>query len=170
MIQGPGFSKRQLIPELVSMIDLTPSILDAVGVSIPSSMQGKSFIPLLRDENARENWLNEVFIQISEAETARALRTPEFTYCALAPDANPENDSGSLHYRDYQLYDNRADPYQLVNLAGRLDTRWPTKILLHHVGERSMKEITANLRQRLIERMVLAGEARPDISHWPYYP
>ena len=170
MIQGPGFNKRQLIPELVSMIDLTPSILDAVGVPIPSTMQGKSFIPLLHDEKARENWLNEVFIQISESETARALRTPEFTYCALAPDANPERDSGSLHYRDFQLYDNRADPYQLVNLAGRLDTRWPTKILLHHVGNRSMEEITANLRQRLIERMVQAGEPRPEISYWPYYP
>ncbi len=169
MIQGPGFNNRQLIPELVSMIDLTPTILDAVGVPIPSSMQGKSFLPLLHDEQAREDWPNDVLVQISESETARALRTPEWTYVALAPDARPAKDQGSLHYRDFQLYNNRADPYQLLNLAGRLDQRSPTKELLHYVGDRSMPEITAQLRERLIERMVQAGEPRPQISYWPYY-
>ena len=170
MIQGPGFNNRQIVPELVSMIDVTPSILDLLGLSIPSTMQGRSFIPLLHDEKAREEWSNEVFIQISESETARALRTTEWTYVALAPEANPVGDSGSLHYRDYQLYNNRADPSQLLNLAGRLDTRWPSKTPLHYIGERSMPEITAHLRERLIERMVQAGEARPQIESWPYYP
>ncbi|MGH9327412.1 MAG: sulfatase-like hydrolase/transferase [Terriglobia bacterium] len=170
MIQGPGFSNRQVIPEPVSMIDVTPSILDLLGLPIPSSMQGRSFLPLLQDEKAREEWSDEVFIQISESETARALRTPEWTYVALAPEANPDRDSSSLRYRDYQLYNNRADPLQLLNLAGRLDTRWPTKMLLHYIGERSMPEVTAHLRERLIERMVQAGEERPQIAYWPYYP
>jgi arylsulfatase A-like enzyme len=170
MIQGPGFNNRQIIPELVSMIDVTPSILDLLGLTIPATMQGRSFIPLLHDEKAREEWPNEVFIQISESETARALRTPEWTYVALAPEADPVRDSGSLHYRDYQLYNNRADPSQLLNLAGRLDTRWPSKTLLHYIGERSLPEITAHLRERLIARMVQAGEAVPQIAPWPYYP
>lgn len=170
MIQGPGFNNRQTIPELVSMIDVTPSILDLLGLPIPSSMQGRSFIPLLHDEKARKEWPNEVFIQISESETARALRTPEWTYAALAPEANPDRDSDSPHYRDYQLYNNRADPSQLVNMAGRLDTRWPSKNLLHYLGERSVPEITHYLRQRLVERMVQAGEERPQIDYWPYYP
>lgn len=170
MIQGPGFNNRQIIPELVSMIDVTPSILDLLGLSLPPSMQGRSFIPLLHGEKAREEWPNEVFIQISESETARALRTPEWTYVALAPEANPARDSGSLHYRDYQLYNNRADPSQLVNMAGRLDTRWPSKTLLHYIGERSMPEVTAHLRKRLIDRMVQAGEERPQIDYWQYYP
>ncbi len=170
MIQGPGFNNSQVIPELVSMIDVTPTILDRLGLPVPSSMQGRSFLPLTHDEKAREEWPNEVFIQISESETARALRTPEWTYVALAPEANPAHDPGSLHYRDYQLYNNRADPAQLVNMAGRLDARWPTKRLLHYAGNRSMPEITDHLRQRLIERMVQAGEERPQIAYWPYYP
>ena len=172
MIQGPGFNNRQTVTELVSMIDIAPSILDMVGVKVPSCMQGRSFIPLLHDETARAQWRNEVLIQISESEIARALRTPEWTYVALAPQANPLKDPGSKRYQDYQLYNNRADPHQLVNMIGRLDARWPDdKILLNYVGhQRSMREITAHLRERLIERMVEAGEDRPEIELWRYYP
>lgn len=169
IIQGPDFNKRQVIPELVSMIDVTPTILDYVGAPIPAVMQGRGFLPLLESEEARAKWRNEVFVQISESEVGRALRTPEWTYVALAPDANPVRDPGCLHYRDYQLYDNRGDAPQLVNLAGRLDTRWPNSQLLHHAGDRSMMKITEHLRQSLIERMVEAGEARPTIEAWPYY-
>ena len=170
MVQGPGFNNSQVLPQLVSMIDVTPSILDFLGLPVPSVMQGRSFVPLMHDEKARADWPDEVLIQISESETARALRTPEWTYVALAPDADNRHDSGSLHYRDYQLYNNRADPAQLVNMAGRMDTRWPTKRLLHYSGERSVRDITEHLRQRLIERMVEAGEKRPQINYWPYYP
>lgn len=166
IIQGPGFNNSQMIPELVSMIDITPSLLDVVGLPIPSSMQGKSFIPLMHDAEARAHWSNDVFIQVSESETARALRTPEWTYVALSPWSKPGRDAGSMHYRDYQLYNNRADPAQLVNFAGRRDI--PS--LVHYTGDRSIKEITKDLRKRLIERMVEAGEKRPKIRPWRYYP
>lgn len=181
MIHGPGFNNSQKIEELVSMIDVTPSILNALGLSIPSSMQGKSFIPLMHDADARASWRNEVLIQISESETARALRTLEWTYVALSPESNPiiegmpgylsggPKHSSSLHYRDFQLYNNRSDPAQLINLAGRLDTLFTSNTLLHYVGDRSMRKISAHLRERLIERMVEAGEQRPQIDLWPYY-
>lgn len=169
MILGPGFNNRQVISELVSMIDITPTVLDIAGLQTPSCMQGRSFLPLVTDENARASWRNEVLVQISESETARALRTPEWTYVALAPDANLARDPGSLHYQDYQLYNNRADPHQLVNMVGRVDTRWPERTLLHYAGNRSMRELTAHLRNRLIERMVEAGEPRPYIRDWPFY-
>ncbi len=171
MIQGPGFNNRQTVTELVSMIDIAPSVLDMLGVKIPSCMQGRSFIPLLHDEKARAQWRNEVLIQISESEIARALRTPEWTYVALAPQANPLSDPGSLRYQDYQLYNNRADPNQLVNMIGRLDARWPDdNILLNFVGHRrSMREITTYLRERLIKRIMEAGETRPEIATWRYY-
>ena len=166
MIQGPGFNHRRVIDELVGMIDLTPSLLDHLGLPIPTCMQGRSFMPLLHDAKARAAWRNEVFIQISESEVARALRDDQWTYVALAPGLNPIHTSGSRRYRDYQLYNNRADPAQLVNLAGRADP----PALVHYVGDRSMVQVTADLRRRLIERMVEAGEARPRLDRWPYYP
>ncbi len=170
IIQGPGFDNCQKIPELVSMIDVVPSLLDYLDLPIPSTIQGRSFIPLTHDEMARKEWHNEVFVQISGSAVARALRTPEWTYVALAPGVDVHRNPGSLHYRDYQLYNNRADRTQLVNLAGRVNMRVPSKRLLHYIGERTVPEITAHLRQRLIQRMVEAGEAPPQIDYWPYYP
>lgn len=171
IIQGPGFDRHQKIPELVSMIDVFPSLLDSVGLPIPSTVQGQSFLPLVRDPEAHKKWPNEVFIQISgTGGVARALRTSEWTYVALAPDADVHRFPGSMRYRDYQMYNNRADPAQLVNLAGRVNFRVPTDRLVHFIGERAVPEVTAHLRERLIERMVEAGEARPQIDYWPYYP
>ncbi len=166
MIQGPGFNQGRIVYELVSLIDVMPSILATLGLPIPSCVQGRNFVPLINDADARAAWRNEVFIQISESETARALRTPEWTYAALAPDANPGDDAGSMNYQDYQLYQNGADPAQVVNLAGRDDI--PS--LVHYFGDRSISEITDHLRERLIARMVEAGEQRPQIKPWRYYP
>lgn len=166
LIQGPGFNNGGRVSEMVSLVDLAPSLLAALGMEIPASMQGKSFFPLISDPAARAAWRNEVFIQISESETARALRTPEWTYVALAPGAKPGADSNSPVYQDYQLYNNAADPAQIINLAGRIDPPH----LIHYAGNRSMREITAQLRERLLARMEEAGEARPQITRWDYYP
>ncbi|NNM84348.1 MAG: sulfatase-like hydrolase/transferase [Phycisphaerales bacterium] len=164
IIQGPGFNNSQTISELVNLIDVAPSLLDAAGAAIPASMMGHSLLPLMNDAEARAKWPNEIFVQVSEAETARALRTPEWTYVALAPGV-----SGvpvSLRYQDYQLYNNRADPAQIINLCGRDDPPH----LVHYVGDRSIRQITDHLRERLIQRMVEAGEQRPAIKRWAYYP
>lgn len=166
IIQGPGFNNSQRVSEMVGLVDVAPSLLAALGLPIPLAMQGKNFLPLIGDPAARAAWRNEIFIQISESETARAIRTPEWTYVALAPDANTGTDAGSMNYRDYQLYNNFADPAQIINLAGRAD---PPR-LVHYVGNRSIRQITDELRERLLARMEEAGEPRPQISRWKYYP
>lgn len=165
IIQGPGFNNGQRISEMVSLVDVAPTLLSVLGLPVPASMQGTNFLPLVSDPAARAAWRNEVFIQISESQTARAIRTPEWTYVALAPDADTRTDSGSMTYRDYQLYNNFADPAQIINLAGRSDPAG----LVHYAGNRSMRQITDELRERLLTRMEEAGEARPEISRWPYY-
>ena len=123
-------------------------------------------MPLLSDASARAAWRNEVFMQISESQNARALRTPEWTYVALADGPNARSEPVSLNYRDYQLYNNAADPGQIINLAGRSDP--PS--LIHYAGNRSMHNLTEGLRARLLARMEEAGEPRPQISKWDYYP
>jgi arylsulfatase A-like enzyme len=166
LICGPGFNTGRRISELVGLVDVAPSLLAALGLEIPATMQGRNFLPLIHDPDARAAWRNEIFIQLSEAETSRALRTPEWTYVALAPDADPRRDSGSLKYQDYRLYNNFADPAQIINLCGRND---PPK-LVHYVGDRSLRQITDELRERLLVRMVDAGEPRPQIARWNFYP
>src|SRR5690348_1288961 len=153
IIQGPGFDRSLEIPECVSHVNLTPSLLDATKTPIPASMQGKSFLPLL--ERKTEGWQNEVYIGMREFVTGRILRTPEWTYAVAAPKrpgwkAAERADS----YVEYMLYDNRADPFQHTNLAGFTQT----------------KKISEELRARLIQRIQEAGDPAPTIepAWFPY--
>ncbi len=142
IVQGPGFNREAQISELVSQVDVTPTLLEAAGLKIPSSMQGRSLLPLL--DRRADGWSNEVYIEISESLSGRALRTPQWTYAV----ANPKREPASAHYNEYMLYDLFADPYQHTNLAGRTEYR----------------EISEKLRARLLERIVESGGAKPVIE------
>jgi len=147
IVEGPGFNRSLEIPELVSQVDLAPTLLDAVGATVPRTMQGRSAMPLL--DRKTSGWRNEVYIEISESLTGRALRTPQWTYAV----AKPSRERMSTQYNEYMLYDRFADPFQHVNLAGRTETR----------------DISSHLRQRLIERITEAGDPKPVIDP-PFIP
>lgn len=143
---GPGFDGAGQILDLVSLIDLPPTLLDAAGIPIPGEMQGRSILPLLRGR--RKRWPEEVFIQISESQVGRAVRTRRWKYGVVAPDKNGSRDAASEYYLEEYLYDLQSDPYELANL----------------IGCSSHEEVVARLRERLVRRMVEAGEARPHIQ------
>jgi arylsulfatase A-like enzyme len=153
LIEGPGFENARQIQEVVGIVDIAPTLLDAAGVAIPNSVQGKSFFPLLRDAGARSAWPNKQLIQISESMTGRAIRTRDWTYCVADP-TGVTNEPTSTNYHEYQLYDQRNDPHELVNLAGRKEYR----------------EKSDELRDELKKLMVAAGEAEPDIAPAKLYP
>lgn len=163
VIQGPGFDRALEISELTCQIDITPSLLSAAGIQVPASMQGQSFLPLL-DRNVKD-WRNEVYVQISEVGTGRALRTPEWTYGVMAPGSMRNASAASDHYREEYLYNLRADPHQLINLAGRHDN----PELVHGVGA-PPQQAAAELRDRLLARMVEAGEPKAQIEDREFYP
>ncbi len=147
IVQGPGFDRAMEIPELVSQVDFAPTLLEAAGVAVPSTMQGKSMMPLLSRKT--EGWRNEVYIEISESLTGRALRTPQWTYAA----AVPKREQASTRYNEYMIYDRYADPFQHVNLAGRTEVR----------------EVSQHLRERLVARIVESGGLKPVIDA-PFIP
>src|SRR5206468_8926880 len=47
VIEGPGFNRGISLDELVSQVDLMPTLLQAAGQPIPSTVQGHSFLRLL---------------------------------------------------------------------------------------------------------------------------
>ncbi len=142
VITGPGFAGGGQLRELVSLIDLPPTLLDAVGLAVPEQMQGRSLMPLL--SGADTEWPEEVFVQISESQTGRAVRTKRWKYGVDAPG---ESGPGSATYDEQYLYDLQADPYELNNLAG----------LASHAG------VAEVMSQRLLRRMREAGESEPEI-------
>ncbi|HLJ78496.1 MAG TPA: sulfatase/phosphatase domain-containing protein, partial [Acidobacteriaceae bacterium] len=157
VIQGPGFDRSLTIPELTTQIDITPTLLSAAGVPVPSGMQGRSFIPLL--DRKTSGWRNEAFIQISESQCGRALRTPEWTYAVAAPGGAAASAAASNHYREEYLYNLFADPHQRVNLAGRHDD----PRLVHGFGT-PPQQAAAELRERLQARMAEAGEGAAEVE------
>ncbi|HLH72487.1 MAG TPA: sulfatase-like hydrolase/transferase [Chloroflexota bacterium] len=146
VVRGPGLPRGRVVDRLVSLIDFPPTLLDAAGIPVPSVMQGRSTLPLLREE-PNLDWPEEVFLQISESEVGRAIRTPRWKYAVFAPEKDGWKDSASGVYVERYLYNLGNDPYERVNLVGRPD----------HA------EIAQQLRERLIARMVAAGEPAPTI-------
>ncbi len=146
LITGPGFEGGGRIQELVSLVDLPPTLLDAAGIAVPSAMQGRSILPLVRDKTAA--WPAEVFLQISESQVGRAIRTHRWKYSVNAPERPGGTDPDSDHYIEEFLYDLQADPYELTNL----------------IAFDAYDEVKAFLRQRLLQRMEEAGETRPTIE------
>jgi arylsulfatase A-like enzyme len=153
LIDGPGFESARQIQEIVGIIDLAPTLLEAAGVPIPESMKGHSFLPLVHDAKARQAWPNQQLIQISESMTGRSIRTQDWTYCVADPTGTTAT-SVSTNYHEYQLYDQRNDPYELVNLAGRKEYR----------------QTADELREELKKQIVASGDPEPEIVPAKLYP
>src|SRR5262249_14282980 len=140
VIEGPGFNRGLRVPELVSQVDLAPSLLAAAGLAPPPSMQGHSVLPLLDREV--DGWRNEGYFEMAEFVNGRGLRTPQYTY-AVADPKRPgwQTVRSAPQYVEYILYDLAADPFQHVNLAGRATYR----------------AVSEDLRKKLLARMLEAG-------------
>jgi uncharacterized sulfatase len=146
IVYGPAFVGGRVYTELVSLLDLTPTLLTAGGAEVPVGMRGRPLQELV--EGRAEGWREEVFVQISESQVGRALRTQRWKYSVAAPDGDGVNETSSDHYVEEFLYDLDSDPHERNNL----------------VADPGLEGVRAELRERLGQRMVEAGEAAPIIS------
>ena len=152
MLFGGPFTGGGRLSQLVSLIDLPPTLLDAAGIPIPEGMRGRSILPLVRGEPCA--WQDEVFIQISESHVGRAIRSQRWKYAVTAPGKHGWEDASSDHYVESELYDLLADPEELHNRAG-FETH---------------RQVCDVLRARLIRRMLAANEPEPVIEPAPMIP
>ena len=120
--------------ELVSNVDLLPTLLDLVGLEPPAGVTGRSFAPLLRDEPYVER--DRVFGEMTwhdRYNPMRAIRTRRFKYVrnfSVLPrvfvplDVVPTPSGRAVHEEFHaedrpaeELYDLEADPHEQHNLA-----------------------------------------------------
>lgn len=148
IIYGPGFYGGKRIKELVSLIDLPPTILDCAGIEVPKYMQGNSLKRLIQGNIV--DWPKEVFIQISESQVGRAIRTEKWKYSVRAPNKIGYYHSKSDVYIEEFLYDLENDIYEQQNL----------------VKDPNYKKIRLELAERLKYYMKKANE--PDAMIIPY--
>lgn len=156
IVCGPGFAGGKVVRDLVSLIDLPPTVLSAARVAPPAAMRGRA-LQEAANGTAR-GWPQEVFVQISEAGIGRAIRTRKWTYAVESPKssasaagsrggaAQPQGRSDV--YVEKYLFDVEADPGQHDNLIS--DPRYA--------------EVRANLSALLKRRMAQAGEKQPKIQ------
>jgi arylsulfatase A-like enzyme len=157
VIKGPSFSEGKVIKELVSLIDLPPTLLEAARIQIPEFMKGNMLQTLVNsndnnnNNNNQKDWPQEVFIQISESQIGRAIRTKKWKYSIAAP---PHDlpwagmaSSNSEVYKEEFLYDLENDLHEKHNL----------------VEDPTFKDIRKQLAKTLIRKMNEAGEKIPDI-------
>ncbi|MGY8696013.1 MAG: sulfatase-like hydrolase/transferase [Verrucomicrobiia bacterium] len=142
----PGFNGGGRRQEVTSLVDLVPTLLDSCGITPPESLPGRSLMPILRGQSSE--WKQEAFIQISESQVGRAIRTSRWKYGIVAPDADGETESCSDAYAENYLYDLHSDPYELQNL----------------IGYASHNQVKAHLKTKILDAMKRAGESRPEIS------
>ncbi|MFO7897717.1 MAG: sulfatase [Planctomycetota bacterium] len=130
-----GFGGERVLGELVSNVDLFPTLLEAAGAPIPTDIQGRSVLPLLQGRQYEPRDL--VFAQKGtvEFDVRRCVRTKRFKYIRnympgpdlVLPDSETSltrRDMGNQHLRprpEVELYDLESDPTERTNLAGRPD-------------------------------------------------
>ncbi|KKL25119.1 hypothetical protein LCGC14_2408520, partial [marine sediment metagenome] len=151
IIKGAGFNEGRVIKELVSLIDLPPTLLKAADIDIPESMKGNLLQKLLETKSNKSSWPQEIFIQISESQVGRAIRTRKWKYSVVGSPREPPWDgylySKSDLYKEEFLYDLDKDLYEKHNL----------------VGDPQYKGIRKGLAEILKRKMEEAGEEIPQI-------
>lgn len=134
IVAWPGHVKSgQTFTDLVSMIDIMPTLMEILGLEILPGIQGESFLPLMnggpyesREAIFAEHGLEGPFKKLEEC-----TRFPEGP---LTPDFSPGYKSGTGRIKSVrtkkwklvyypngegELYDMENDPWELTNLYGR---------------------------------------------------
>ena len=142
---GPGFRGGDVIDELVSLIDIPPTLLISGRAGVPDVMRGRPLQELA--EGTPADWRREVFAQISESQVGRCIRTKKWKYSVTAPGKRGGTDPDSDVYVEDFLYDLDADPHEQNNL----------------VADPALADVRAELCATLKRRMVGAGEREPEI-------
>jgi N-sulfoglucosamine sulfohydrolase len=165
--------------DLLSNVDVLPTVLDLVDVEIPGDLAGRSFLPLLTGEEYEPH--ERLFAEMTwhdEYNPVRAVRTERYKYIrsfwhlptvylaqdVYASEAGREvRESYSAPYRPYEeLYDLRATPQEDENVA--LEPRY----------QDVRRELSEYLHEWMVETddPLLDGPVNPgdydEIHSWPH--
>ena len=103
-VRGPGVPVGTAEP-LTLNIDLAPTLVELAGLPAPDSVDGRSLAPFLRGKPPA-GWRSEAYLENYAGPAQQyGLRSADWLYA----------DSDEV-----ELYDMRADPYQLTNLRRRV--------------------------------------------------
>jgi len=106
IIRAPGIPGGKTTDGLTEFIDIYPSLCELAGLPLPEHLQGRSFVPLLRDPD--RPWKSAAIGRYGSGDT---IRTDRYRYTAYT---NARNNPTAR-----MLYDHQADPDETVNVSER---------------------------------------------------
>lgn len=149
IVTGPAISAGRTSDSLVSVIDLAPTVAEFAGIGKQPSFQGRSLAPVLRNPAAtirplafsEHNWhdyeahgravrdgryllIRNFRPRLPLQGPADSVRSPSFQALRSARASSQvlppiQQDVFIAPRAEVELYDHRADPHQVSNLAGR---------------------------------------------------
>ncbi len=139
IIRGGPFTGGKRETKLTSLIDLPATLLRIAGIPVPESFDGVS----LTQDKERDC----VFVQISESQCGRAIRTDKWKYSVRVPTPTGYLLRSAPLYTEDFLYDLENDPAELHNL----------------IADKEYADVCSRLRTMLLQQMEQAGEKKPII-------
>ena len=127
IVFDPRVKQHQDIDDMVLNIDVPQTILDLAGIQAPKTWQGKSLMPLVKQEKKsieRDTVLIEHIWDFSKIPPSEGVRTKNWKYFRYVNDKTIE-----------ELYNLEKDPQEIKNL----------------VGKRKYRKVLANLRAKTDE-------------------
>ena len=138
VVAGPGVKQGVIADNIVSLIDIYPTLMEMANVKCPGGLDGESLMPLLRGKtNKSRDWALAMFTGSSSNTSMFMLRKDDWKYIAY-PGYEP------------QLFNMAKDPDEIHNL-----NRTETEVV---------KQLDAELRQILdydeVHKRVLSYDRR----------
>ena len=109
LVRGPHVPGGQSVSLPVLNLDLAPTFAELAGVAVPDTVDGRSLVPFLRGTPPDPaGWRRDFLIEHFSAGVSLGLRDADVLYTDL--------ESG-----EQELYDMKADPYQIQSLFRKAD-------------------------------------------------
>ncbi|WP_157829126.1 sulfatase [Colwellia sp. 75C3] len=105
IIKVPGMTNGEFAKGLVESVDIFPTLTQLAGLPAPSSLQGDSLVPMLKNPQATVN--DAVFPRWKNADS---IRTQNYMYTEWR---NKKNNKVIAR----MLFDHRVDPRETINVA-----------------------------------------------------
>jgi arylsulfatase A-like enzyme len=121
--------------DLVSLLDLAPTVLEAAGLPVPGDVQGKSLVPVLKSRTPAD-WRKSFYYHYYEYPGPHAVRRHygvvtgrhKLVHFYEGPDAY------------WELFDLQTDPKELTSVYGKPD---------HAAVQKELTDELARLRKEL---------------------
>jgi N-acetylglucosamine-6-sulfatase len=107
IVRGPRVARGETSTDVVSNVDLVPTILELTGAEPGNPIDGVSLTDAFRNPKLEHG--RAILHEAYAGQTILGLRTSRYLYT--------EWDTGG-QFPERELYDTYADPYELTNLAG----------------------------------------------------